>query len=369
MFRFKNLYEAEGASAGSSSLEQRTEPNEVSRSSGMYYSMKQYLDEPSDDNKDKKEDILSDDEKKDNVDNDLNSEKKLEEMDVPTLIQELKKNQQFVSERDTRLAEAENKLKEFEEKIKQQGGDPELAKFIEELSQDFAGAYEKYKGKYKLPDPAIVVKQFNGGSIASRVKQYQDTVLRAKIEKEFGLAEGEFEYDANEAGKADTPSFAWNEATDTKKRELYSEMNSKKAREDQTIAKIETQQNEDKKWIADTYFGGDKIKVDTISETMNNVVREIAEGKASPEKHPFSMRNIIRGFEFDSLQKSAVETAIKDTVEQFAKLGMYLPGNELPVDLSKVGQSASKKPVELASINAMKISPMLQNMDFVINKQ
>lgn len=358
MLKLINFYEEEGAAKGPTTQVAVEKPETVHPDSGMFQSMKQYLGNPADKEEEKKE-TPPQDKKEEEVPPVV--DKKLEELEAPALVDEVKKHQRLVAERETEIGELKKQLQSLSDKT-QQGGDPELAKFIEELSQDFAGAYEKNRGKYKLPDIATVISQFNGGGTTARIKQFQETTLRAKIEKEFGLAEGEFEYDPKEASQAGTPSYEWDEQTRQKKAELTAEITRKNEAEARRTAQIEEQQKVDKKWIADTYFGGDETKVKDILSNMDEAMQKVTLGELSSEKHPFAMRNIIRGYHFDALVKDAVEKATSELVAKYAKHRLYLPADSAPTDLGGSKTAAAKPEVEKQASEQIKFSPMLQEI-------
>lgn len=292
---------------------------------------------------------------------------KLEDMETPQLVEEVKKNQRLVSERNAKIEELESALA----KAKENGGgeaNPEMEKFLKELNVDFVGAFEKYKDKLNLPDMDIVSAQLNTGGVTARVKQWQENSLRKEIEEQFGLEEGEFEYDPADASKAGTASYEWNERTDAYRQELRNKQVALRQKEAENLKRIEDQQAKDLKWYADTYFEGDQSKVKGLLDTMNDTQLKVTKGEETPDKHPFSLRNLMRGFYHEDLTRRAVEKAVSDLKAQYAEKGMYLKGDtEEPTDVTRIKSPPGKDSGVLeVSKEAISNSPMLQNISSMI---
>jgi hypothetical protein len=285
---------------------------------------------------------------------------KLEEMDAPTLIEEVKKHSKIASEFDVKYKEL---TKQYEELKKTQITDTDAIKALKDLSTDFAGNYQKIQKQFGLPELDLVVTQLTTGDPTARVKQWQESTLTPQIEKEFKLAPGEFEYNANEASKAGTPSYRWDELTATKRSELHNETQTLRNTETQRLEKINAQQATDKKWFADTYFEGKEDEVKNIIAQMDEVAGKVSMGQESAEKHPFSMRNILKGFLHESLMTKALENQRNSIAKEYAEKGIYLPTDKpLPGDLTKIkGTPPSKEDIETLSKNAQN-SPMIRDM-------
>jgi hypothetical protein len=290
------------------------------------------------------------------------SGKPLEELDKPLLIEEIKKNQRFVSERQKQIEELGSQIKELEAKISAGTANPELEEFVQGLTKDFKGTYDKYKDKYKLPSIDVVQKQYKLGDTTSRVQQWQESSLRNQIEQEFNLAEGEFEFDATDAAKAGTASYRWTELTDLKKQELLNEQRKLQSDEQERLSRLEEQQKIDKQQFATKFLNGDTSAVEGLIAGLNETSSKVALGELPSEKHPFSMYNLLLAFKHEDIVKSEVQKAIDDTIKQFGKYNLYLPNNEenTPTDASKV--KAKPANAEVFNSEALTKSPMLRSM-------
>ena len=174
------------------------------------------------------------------------------------------------------------------------------------------------------------------------------------------MEEGEFEYDSNDASKANTPSYLWDRLTTDKRNELVGSLRETQSAETERLRKVEGQQREDITWLADTYFDKSEDVVREKVKSMDDIVTSIAQGQSTSDKHPFAMRNLVRGVFFDDLSKAMVDKAVQDIVAQFAEKQMYLPGKELPTNVTDV-KGAPVKPVEIDE-KVRKNSPMMSSI-------
>ena len=286
---------------------------------------------------------------------------KLEEMDKSTLIAEYNK---LKSNTDTKFNTLQKEFDTF--KTKTPGEESVVLRDFEGLKTDFIGTYNKLKEKYSLPSIDLVKTQFStDNSVNARLQQFQETELTGVIEKEFSLQIGEFDYEANEASKAGTSSFRWDELSNKKKTSLIAEQDNLANREVKMAEKAEEQQTQDTQWYAKKYFEGDTVKVDEKMEVMSQVMSAVNKGEESYEKHPFAMRNLLHGFFYEELKNTAVEKAVNDLAQQFATKGMYLKGEELPTDLKLVTPAPPTH--EVISKEEQAKSPMFKSIGMTLN--
>jgi hypothetical protein len=287
-------------------------------------------------------------------------DKALEDLSHEELIAEFKKQQGFA---DTRGTEITNLQKEIEElKSQTPSGELEVAEDFKSLSSDFIGNYDKLSDKYNLPKTEVLKKLLVAGDDNTRIAQWQQTELKGIIEKKHGLVEGEFAYDANEAADASTPSYDWDDMTAKKRADIVQERQHILDRNTELAAEARKRQDEDYKWYADVYENGDIEKVKGLVTSMNSTVTDITAGKVESTKHPFAMRNVLRGYYFDDLVKTAVQTAVDELNAEYAKNQMYLPGKEMPTDPTNVGGNVQE--AKSFSKDDLERSPMLSSLSF-----
>lgn len=290
--------------------------------------------------------------------------KKLEEMEQSSLIEEVKKNQRFVSERDKKLKDYESQIEKYKAAAGGDGNateeDLEAVNDMKALAKDFRGTYSKIKSKYNLPDLDVVSAQISKGDAVSRLRQYQENELRNQIERKHDLAEGEFEYDSDKAAKAGTPSYDWDYLSDKKLQEFESEQQSLSKQEEERMQKLEQQNEVDKKWFAEQFFDGDTEKVENVLGEMSETINKFANGEESIEKHPYALRNILKGFYADTLIKQQVEKVAQDLLNKFAEESMYLPSDKLPTDLSNV--KTKTKDADTFNDKDLEFSPAARTM-------
>lgn len=251
-------------------------------------------------------------------------------------------------------------------------GDPEAVEFIKGLKTDFAGTLEKFRTKYDIPDNNTLLTQMGGSANASRnarLKQYIKGELQPKIEKDYDLEAGTFEFDEKAAwDDPESASYAFRKGLDEKEAEYATADSRLKESEAEMLKVMQARQADDIKYIAEKYYDKDDAKVAAIMEEMNAIPTKIAAGELKPEDHPLSLRYVIKGFKYDELVQAEVETAVNDLKEQLKNLGVTLPdGKELPTDLSKTKEN--KKPVDNKpiKIEGSKYSPMALNIENTIN--
>ncbi len=346
------------------------EAKEVYKNSGMFSVMKDYLPAENQGDIEHKDEKNQEGEQSDGGELPAPTEKngseeppvpKLEEMKPEDLISEVKKNQKLVTDRDTELTSLKAKMSELEIKA-QSGGDPDVKAFLEDLTKDFAGAWSKYREKLGLPDLNLISAQISKGDNTSRLAQWQEAFLQDEIEKQFKLEKGEFVYNPADSRKAGTASYEWDRQTKLREQELDNEIKTIQDSEKARLTNVKTQQEADKEYIKNTYFGGDQKVLDKVIEDFNNIPKLINEGKLKAEDHPFSLRNLIRGVNFETLSKIRADKEVADVVSQFNKLGFYLPKNENPTDISNLkGKNREQSP--LNKEQKVRFSPMLQEIE------
>jgi len=290
---------------------------------------------------------------------------KLEDMEKPDLIVEVKDKVNLLSQKDTAIKELEEKIQELEKNTP--GEESEVLQDMKSLSKDFKGNYSRLQKKYNLPDLDLVKAQLDGGDIGSRLEQYQNNELRAKIEEQFKLAEGEFEYDPKEAAKARTASWYWDYYSKEKENQLKQEMESLTSSSQAQIEKVEAQQQEDINWLAENYFDKDLNKAKEKITELNEIANKVSSGELTPDKYPLALRNIVRGAFYDEFVTAEKKIALDNLVKQFAEKGMYLPDDELPTDVTKPSSSPTNHDINKKDIEKKKISPMLRSFDIDIN--
>lgn len=213
--------------------------------------------------------------------------------------------------------------------------------FLEGLSKDFVGTIKTYEKELNLPNVDLIVAQLtaNTNDIPSRVKQFQEQVLKSKIEEKFKLASGTFVYDADDAENPETPSYEWRKQTRVYEERLENELKEAQKIEQENQKLIENQLAQDKAFLAKEYFADDSKKVDEALAELNLAPRLIKDGKLGRERHPFGIRNLFLGFHFDTLAKGLVDKAVNDLTEQYKAQGLVLA----PPPPSKVGEGSKVK--------------------------
>jgi len=232
---------------------------------------------------------------------------------------------------------------------------------LKALSEDFIGNYDKAKERFKLPSISTLKELISEGNIDDKIKHWQDNELVKSIERKHRLEAGEFEYDSNEASKAGTPSYDWDTMTSDKRSELVGSLRERQSAEARRLRTVTEQQTKDMDWLAETYFDNKPEAVQEKVKAMNTIVDEIAQGLTTPDKHPLAIRNLVRGVHFDELAKGMVDKAINDLIQQFAEHQMYLPGKELPTDVTKISGAPPEIKLEIDE-NKRKVSPMLNSI-------
>lgn len=270
------------------------------------------------------------------------------------LITEVNKFETLANERELSITQLQSDLD-----AKPSGDDDAL---VQSLSEDFLGNYDKVKEKYKLPALSTIKELVSEESnIDDKVKAWQESELTKAIEQKHSLEEGEFEYDSNEASKAGTPSYDWDTQTTDKRGELFSVVKERQDADASRLRAVNTQQKEDIKWLAETYYETEDVVQEKLT-AMNEEVNNIAKGESTPEKHPFAVRNLLRGFHFDELVQVAVDKAVEDLTVQFAEHNMHLPSKELPTDVTKIkAKPAVRKDLEIPE-KLRKVSPMMASI-------
>lgn len=291
---------------------------------------------------------------------------KLEELEKPALIEEVKKNQRFVSDRNTKIQELENKVKTLEEKPTVT--DEKLKSFITDIKQDLVNGWKKHSKDLELPDIGLIQASGSSGSVEDRLLDWQENTLKDQIEKEFELEKGEFEVVKEDLFQPKTASYRWRTATEAKEKELQKELQDLSNAEKTRLADIQRKQTEDIKWYADTFAGGDQNEVVKLVSEINDIPAKIAKGELTPEKHPFSLRNLLVSYKYDELVKKAVNDAVAQTTKQFNEKGIYLENeDELPTDLTKIKKAASEKKKIEFDKKLISNSPMLRNVNDMLN--
>jgi hypothetical protein len=267
---------------------------------------------------------------------------KYEEMEKPALLEHIQKSEGQIKEYTGKITELETKLNELKtqhEALKNTTvSDEDTKKFFDELKTDFEGTYNKYRQKFNLPDLGLVRAQITGGGNKARLAQYLESI-KPQIEEKFNLEKGSFKFDYNEAmTDPNSASAHYLELKNDYEGKLTSEISAIQQNEKIIAEKAKAQQDADFQFIADTHFGGDLQKVKDVFTEMSQVATNIAAGKEGFgfEKHPFAMRNVIRGFLHDKLIQETKEQTAKEIKAELAKLNIYLPADNLPTALTGI---------------------------------
>lgn len=307
---------------------------------------------------------------------------KLEEMDSKALVEEVKKNQRLVSERDVKIKDFEKfqtentQLKAQIEEFKKNkvGEDPTAKAFFELLRKDATAAWSQYKAKLNLPDLGLVQTQFAGGGHSARLKQHLETTVKPEIEKEFGMEKGTFKFNAEEAEADPTSASArYLELKRHKEDELRGEVINQETKEKQIVEAVKSQQAADLKWYTEKYLGGDQTKAQELMKEFEAKALEVIAGKAKPEEHPFSLRNVLRGFKHEQLVQEIVTKTVGDIKQQYAALGAFLPGdtkdNITNLKEIKSGEKPKDGGGQAFKIEKSEFSPMLSGVEEIVNTQ
>jgi hypothetical protein len=336
------------------------EADEAPKGSGLYSALEEYLTPPTSGNNpepEKKSEppaAAATPENTPPVENEL----KPEEMEKPALLEYLKKqtddSTNKYKELETKFTELQNQYTTL--KNDKSVADPEIDKFFKELKSDFVGTYTKYSSKFDLPDLGLVRAQVTGGGIKARLTQYLESI-KPQIEQEFNLEKGTFKFDINEAeSNPNSASARYLELKRNYENQLNSEIMSIQQKEKDTADKVKAQQDADFKFIADAHFGGDLQKAKDVFTQMSQVATDVASEKLPFEKHPFAMRNVIRGFLHEQLIQEAKEETAKEIKTQLAQLGVYLPAHVMPTVLTNVKPESGNG--DGVKIERNKYSPM-----------
>jgi len=286
---------------------------------------------------------------------------KLEDLTQEQLIEEIKKNQRLVSERVNEV----NALKTEVEKFKSNGNtvtnDPELKQFIDELKTNPAGAWDKYRSKFDLPDKDLLSASLSTNP-EKQLKAWQETELKPNIEKKFGLEKGEFEVVKEDLYEPGTPSYAFRKATEAKEREQERSIAATRQSESQMLEQIKAQQIKDIKFIAENDLDGDLEKAEALFNELNTLPLKVVNGEIPPEQSPYAIRNILRGVFYDRLMADVKAKTEANLIKQFNEKGMYLPDKEMPVDLTKLKTTQPNTPPVTANKEELQNSPMLRTI-------
>jgi len=273
----------------------------------------------------------------------------LEELSAEELIAEIGVREGKTVELDKQLQEHVAKITELEEGrsvTKQE-------EFVTAFKADPKKALRDYAKELELPNVETLGAVMARGSVEERLSVWQEKILPKQIEKEFDLQEGEFEVNPADIYKAKTPSYKWAQLSRVKEAELQAE-DAAAAKQGvipaEQLEAYHTRQSDDLNAIAKDFFGGgqegDSVeiqaantlatdKVNALLLEMQSIPEKIVKGEATQDKHPFEMRNLLRGVHFDALSDIKVQAAVNDLLEQLRSKGVQIPA-DLPTDLSSV---------------------------------
>jgi hypothetical protein len=290
---------------------------------------------------------------------------KLEDMEKEDLINEVKKNQRLVSERNQ---EVQTLKSQMEQASGNKITDEEMSAFLTDIKTDLKGGWKKHADKLGLPDISLIQASNSNGSVEDRLYQWQQSELRREIEKEFGLEKGEFEVVKEDLYEPKTASYRWRTRTEAKEKELKSEIETQMSTERQRLTKIQEQQQNEIKWYADTYTDGDITKAQEIVKEMNTIPEKIAKGELKPDRHPFALKNLLLGYKHEEIVNAKVKEAIDKVTKQFNDKGIYLKSeDEMPTDITNVKSPKSGKTKLEFDKQTIERSPMLRNVNELLN--
>lgn len=292
------------------------------------------------------------DKKEEKVDDKKEEEEKKEE-EIPTglekmkpeeLVLEVKKHQTIANDWDKKYKELEAKHNELTSK---QGTitDEKFTNFLKEFRTDPTKAYTKFQKELELPDINVFKSLVaTPTDTVVKLKNYQESVLRPMIEEKFKFDKGTFKFDADEAEDPTTASALWRKMSREKERELDNEVSEAIKLHNEQTKKAQEGQVEDRKWIADNFYGGDEAKAGEAIKELHSIPLKIMKGEANPSQHPFRLRTLWLGANHDTLVKQAVDKAVEDTekkiMDAYAKEGLYLK-NPAPDDLKTIKKAQS----------------------------
>lgn len=293
---------------------------------------------------------------------DFDKFKELKEKDEPTYHTLM--DYRNAMKRDARLADARlRELNEFKSKSTVPEDVVKYKEFVEGLRTDALGTYKRYQKDFDLPEPEFLEKQVSsGGSVESRLQQWQDAELVPSIEKKFKLESGTFTYDSNEAFKVGTPSYEYRKQTADKEQVLNNEYQSTQTRQETILQKVTEQNNTDLKFLRETYFPNTEFEVKNeknevdVEQTnkkaneafvstltrLDEIQSKIKQGEFDASSNPFALKNIYRGIFFDELVVKAVDKAINDLNVQYNAKGLYLGEKPKPTDLTRLKGTAGQ---------------------------
>jgi phage pi2 protein 07 len=245
---------------------------------------------------------------------------------------DFKKQQRLANERHNKIVEME----------KGAGNVEKYQRFVEDLRTDPAGAFDKYKEEFDLPDSSFVAKAVQGGDMESKLTRFQDTELIPKLEKKYNIEEGTFVYDATEAYKAGTPSFEYRVATEKREKEFQAEYETAKNREKEILSAVTKERDIQMQRVKESFFkpsstSDEDVRIadeqfTTLLGELDGMYQKMQQGDFSPAGNPFAFENIFKGVFFDKL----VEKRIADVHSEYARKGMFLREKQVPTDVTRL---------------------------------
>lgn len=338
------------------------EPEAPHESSGMAYTLKQYL-EP------KKEVVIPvtpvvEEEKPPAVVPEVTTpaETDYTKFTPEQLIKELNSKTEALTSKDTEISS-------FQKQIEDQKATNVAETDFGNLKKDFVGNYEAARKKYGLPALDTIKDMLSEGDPNESLKKWQGSTLQKAIEDKHDMLEGEFEYDASEASKVGTPSYDWDEMTNNKKAEVFGVYKTRQDADQANLETIKVQQAADIKWLGETIFESEEVATQKVQD-MQGRVDKIVAGELDTTEHPFAIRNLVRGVYHEEIKAAAVKKATDGLIEQFAKHQMYLPGKPMPTDASAVSTPAEiKSSADVFTKDEQNFSPMYRSMNLATKQK
>jgi hypothetical protein len=174
--------------------------------------------------------------------------------------------------------------------------------------------------------------------------KWQGTTLIQEMKTKFpDKVTDNWTFDPSEAYTAGTPSYFYRIATDEKRSNIINSQKTSKEQEAQVLQTYAKQVDEDSKWLKTQYSWDDAAWQTRIAQ-VDTIHKDILAGKLTPDKHPLSLRNVMRGVFFDELVKAheqrAAESAVSALKEEYRRKGLVLPENA-PTDANKKSETQS----------------------------
>jgi hypothetical protein len=251
-------------------------------------------------------------------------------------LEEQKKQKELKEQEEVKKREEQKKLEESQKKSQQpleaETSKVEAEKTVEELKQlrTRVAEYDKDPfGAVKKYHPQVLDNMEAARDLDGFLAKWQQTALIQDLKKKFpDKVDDGWTFDVGEAYQAGTPSYTYRVATEEKRQEITSLLKGQKAREEAVVSQYAKQRDEDVKFIKESCGLTDE-QLKAQLEKFDSLHQQVFEGKLTPDKHPFALRNLYRGVYFDELvaveKQKATELAVNQLKEMYKEKGIILP--------------------------------------------